>query len=76
MITSEVAKRLVSIVGQENYDDSNVGRLAYSYDSTPNKQAMPDAVVAPRTTKEVSEIVKILLTSIPFRFTLAVQVLI
>lgn len=59
MISNDVAKKFISIVGQENYDDSKVGRLSYSYDSTPNKQAMPDAVICPRNTKEVSEIVKI-----------------
>lgn len=58
MISNDVAKKFISIVGQENYDDSKVGRLSYSYDSTPNKQAMPDAVICPRNTKEVSEIVK------------------
>lgn len=59
MISKDVAQKLATIVGAENYDDSNVGRLSYSYDSTPNRQAMPDAVVSPRNTKEVSEIVKI-----------------
>lgn len=28
-------------------------RLAYSFDATPNYQAMPDAVVAPRSTADV-----------------------
>jgi glycolate oxidase len=59
MIPKDVAKKLAAIVGDENYDDSQVGRLVYSYDSTPNLQSMPDAVICPRNTKEVSEILKI-----------------
>lgn len=59
MITKEVARKLVAIVGEENYDDSKVERLVYSYDSTPNFQSMPDAVISPRNTNEVAEIAKI-----------------
>lgn len=59
MIKDKVKKKLIEIVGEENYDDTNVGRLSYSFDATPNLQALPDAVIAPRNTKEVSEIVKI-----------------
>lgn len=49
----------MNIVGPENYDDSNAGRLVYSYDATPQYQSMPDAVVAPRCTDEVSRILKL-----------------
>lgn len=59
MITEEVKKKIIAIIGEENYEDSKVSRLTYSYDSTPDMQAMPDAVVSPRNTKEVSDIVKI-----------------
>ncbi|RBW69579.1 glycolate oxidase subunit GlcD [Bacillus taeanensis] len=59
MISNEIKLKLCNIVGLENYDDSNVGRLVYSYDATPQFQSMPDAVISPRNTKEVSEIVKI-----------------
>jgi glycolate oxidase len=59
-LISETAKQLfIQIVGRENYDDSKAGRLVYSYDATPQFQAIPDAVMAPRNTKEVSEIVKV-----------------
>ncbi len=47
------ATSFVSIVGEDNVDTSNMGRLTYSYDATPNFQAMPDAVIAPRNTLEV-----------------------
>ncbi|MGG1678951.1 glycolate oxidase subunit GlcD [Neobacillus sp. NRS-1170] len=59
MLSSIVKEKLVSVVTSENFDDSKVERLSYSYDSTPNFQSLPDAVVSPRNTQEVSEIVKI-----------------
>ncbi|MEQ2525958.1 glycolate oxidase subunit GlcD [Bacillaceae bacterium CLA-AA-H227] len=59
MITEEIKKRMIAIIGPENFDDSKVGRLCYSYDATPDLQALPDAVVSPRNTEEVSELVKI-----------------
>ncbi|PAQ16125.1 glycolate oxidase subunit GlcD [Bacillaceae bacterium SAOS 7] len=59
MFSQQVKEKLVAIVGPDNVDDSKAGRLVYSYDATPNFQSMPDAVVAPRNTKEVSDIVKV-----------------
>lgn len=59
MINEEIKKKFIAIVGPENYDDSKVGRLTYSYDATPDMQAMPDAVISPRNTQEISEAVKI-----------------
>lgn len=58
LLTKKMKQELIHIVGSENFDDSKVGRLVYSYDATPQFQSMPDAVIAPRNTKEVSEIVK------------------
>ncbi|KKB73661.1 MULTISPECIES: glycolate oxidase subunit GlcD [Bacillus] len=59
MISAQIKSQLMNIVGPENYDDSNAGRLVYSYDATPQYQSMPDAVVAPRCTDEVSRILKL-----------------
>ncbi|MDA1477940.1 glycolate oxidase subunit GlcD [Bacillus changyiensis] len=59
MISAQTKARLIDIVGKENYDDSNVGRLVYSYDATPQFQSMPDAVIAPQNKTEISQIVKI-----------------
>ncbi|MDY7223262.1 glycolate oxidase subunit GlcD [Halalkalibacterium halodurans] len=59
MLAKEVKEKLIKIVGLENVEDSPVERLVYSYDATPQFQALPDAVVSPRNTKEVAEIVKI-----------------
>ncbi|RLQ96573.1 glycolate oxidase subunit GlcD [Falsibacillus albus] len=59
MISTKVLQEFQSIVGVENVDDSKAGRLVYSYDATPQFQSMPDAIVAPRTTKEVAELLKV-----------------
>lgn len=59
MVDVQIKEELIAVVGAENYDDSKAGRLAYSYDATPNFQSMPDAVISPRNTQEVSSILKI-----------------
>ncbi|WP_374931105.1 glycolate oxidase subunit GlcD [Neobacillus driksii] len=59
LLTKEIKQELINIVDSENFDDSKVGRLVYSYDATPQFQSMPDAVIAPRNKDEVSKIVKI-----------------
>ncbi|WP_223595102.1 glycolate oxidase subunit GlcD [Neobacillus bataviensis] len=59
MLSSIVKEKIVSVVTSENFDDSKVERLSYSYDSTPNFQSLPDAVVSPRNSQEVAEIIKI-----------------
>jgi glycolate oxidase len=59
MLKQHVIDKFISIVGAENVDVSNMGRLTYSYDATPQFQSMPDAVVSPRNTQEVAEILKV-----------------
>lgn len=59
MLEKQIIHSFVSIVGEDNVDTSNMGRLTYSYDATPNFQAMPDAVIAPRNTNEVAEVLKV-----------------
>ncbi|WP_449539632.1 glycolate oxidase subunit GlcD [Ferdinandcohnia sp. Marseille-Q9671] len=59
MIDTKAKQQLITIVGTENFDDTNAGRLVYSYDATPQFQSMPDAVIAPRSKEEISEIVKV-----------------
>ncbi|MFA9558825.1 glycolate oxidase subunit GlcD [Evansella sp. AB-rgal1] len=59
MLTKEVRKKLVEIVGEINVLDSQQDIVVYSYDATPNYQAMPDAAIRPRNTQDVSQIVKI-----------------
>lgn len=59
MLDTKIRKAIESIVGSENIEDDNASLLAYSYDSTPQFQAMPDAAVSPRNAEEVSAIVKL-----------------
>ena len=62
MISDEVKKRIRAVVGKENALDSDLDRFGYSYDSSfiallPAN--LPDVVVRPLTTEEVSEVMKI-----------------
>ncbi|WP_078544696.1 glycolate oxidase subunit GlcD [Litchfieldia alkalitelluris] len=59
MLPELIKRRLIKLVGAENFKDSNVSKLAYSYDATPQFQAMPDAIISPRNKKEVSQILKL-----------------
>ncbi|MGE7766538.1 glycolate oxidase subunit GlcD [Peribacillus sp. NPDC096540] len=59
MLTKQVKQQLLAIVDSENYDDSKVECLVYSYDATPGYQSMPDAVIKPGCTNEVAAIVKV-----------------
>lgn len=59
MVPEIVIDKLKNIVGSENVETNEASLLAYSYDSTAQFQALPDAVVAPRSTEEVSKIVKV-----------------
>ncbi|PAE89237.1 glycolate oxidase subunit GlcD [Shouchella clausii] len=59
MLSQAITEELENIVGNDNVQTSQASRLVYSYDATPNFQALPDAVVAPRSTEEVAEVVKV-----------------
>lgn len=59
MIAPDIKREFINIVGEENFEDSEVERLVYSYDATPNFQSIPDAVVSPRNTEEVSKILQL-----------------
>lgn len=59
MLQTELIQSFARIVGTENVETSDASRVAYSYDATPNFQALPDAVVSPRNTEEVAEVVKL-----------------
>lgn len=57
MISASIKGKFEAIVGKENMMESQAQRLVYSYDATPNVQALPDLVLAPRSTQEVVNIV-------------------
>lgn len=59
MMDENTKKQFTDIVGQNNFFDSPSEMLTYSYDGTPEFQSMPDGVIAPRSTEEISAVVKI-----------------
>ncbi len=59
MLSPDIIKQFELICGTENVESSNASRISYSYDATANFQALPDLIISPRNTEEVSEIVKL-----------------
>ncbi len=59
MIPPAIRSQLIEIVGSARYHDSNEARLSYSYDATPNFQALPDAVIMPKSKEEIQAVLKI-----------------
>ena len=53
------SRRLAAVVGGKWFKDDPESLVSYSYDATPLYQAMPDGVIFPGSTQEVSDIVKI-----------------
>jgi glycolate oxidase len=58
MIDEYTAQELRHIVGERNYLNSREDLISYSYDSSV-EEAVPEAVVFPTSTEQVSEIMKI-----------------
>jgi glycolate oxidase len=58
MIDSNISHELVEIVGQEHILTSPEDLICYSYDGT-FAEELPDAVISPASTKEVSAILKV-----------------
>ena len=52
----EIINRLVQIVGAENVLTQKEELICYSYDATPGFSQLPDAVVMPGSTAEVSQV--------------------
>ncbi|MRH41253.1 glycolate oxidase subunit GlcD [Aquibacillus halophilus] len=59
MLSTAIKEKLIQIVGNQNFQDSKASQLVYSFDATPQFQTLPDAIVSPHNTGEISEIVKI-----------------
>lgn len=60
MLDAQVIRRLRSIVGDAHFRDDPEALVAHSYDGTPMLQSLPDGVVYPGSTEQVSEIMKTL----------------
>lgn len=59
MLQQEIRAGLKTIVGEKYCLDTQEALVAYSYDATPMQQALPDIVVMPANTEEVSQVVKV-----------------
>lgn len=58
-MNTDILKELRSIVGADWCLDSPADLTTYSYDATPRYRNLPDAVVLPASTQEVSAIMKV-----------------
>jgi glycolate oxidase len=58
MISDQAKNQLIQVVGSDNYQDDPVELVAYAYDSFIEK-SLPDAVIFPLTTQQVSQVLKI-----------------
>lgn len=60
MLKAEALKELVQLLGQENVITEKEDLLTYSYDATAAmKHELPDVVITPKSTEQVSEVMKI-----------------
>lgn len=55
----EFLDQLCQAIGEDLVYTDATTRLAYSFDATPNYQALPDAVVAPRSRQDVEHILRL-----------------
>ncbi|WP_422661550.1 FAD-binding oxidoreductase [Paenibacillus sp. EC2-1] len=59
MLKQAIREQLTAVVGEKWFKDDKESLVAYSYDATPLYQSMPDGIVFPASTLEVSDVVKI-----------------
>jgi glycolate oxidase len=59
MLEVSISQKLRSIVGEAYYKEDPEALITHSYDATPMLQHMPDGVIYPGTTAEVSSILKV-----------------
>lgn len=59
MLETSIRAKLASIVGEAWFKDDMEALVSYSYDATPMQQALPDGVIFPSTTQQVSDILKV-----------------
>jgi glycolate oxidase len=60
MLDNQIRKQLFDIVGENYYKDDPEALITHSYDGTPMLQSMPDGVIYPKDTNQVSAIMKVL----------------
>ena len=59
-LTEPVKRELRAVVGEAWFKDDPESRVTHSYDGTPMRQALPDGVIYPGSTEDVSAILNIL----------------
>ncbi|WP_010273937.1 FAD-binding oxidoreductase [Paenibacillus senegalensis] len=59
MLDPKVRELLLAVTGDKGFRDDPESLVTHSYDATPMVQAMPDAVMYPESTEQVSAILKI-----------------
>lgn len=60
MLEPGIVSKLKLIVGENDYRDDPEALVTHSYDGTPMLQSLPDGVIYPESTDEVSRIMKVL----------------
>lgn len=60
MLNEQAVSRLRAIVGEKYFRTDKEALVAHSYDGTPMLQSLPDGVIYPQSTEQVSEIMKVL----------------
>lgn len=58
-MNTEIKLKLKNLVGEKNFLDSIEDRMVYSYDGTPLLSQMPEAILRPGSTEEISRILKV-----------------
>jgi glycolate oxidase len=59
MLEESVRGKFLSVVGPKRFRDDQEALVSHSYDATPMLQSMPDAVIYPESSEEVSAILRI-----------------
>lgn len=60
LLSDHVKRELEAVLGPGGVKDDMESRVTHSYDGTPMQQALPDAVVYPESTEQVSGVMKVL----------------
>jgi glycolate oxidase len=55
----KILDKIKSIVGNDNYMDSPEDKIVYSYDGTPMVSQLPEAIVLPKNTDQISTLLKL-----------------
>lgn len=60
MLDNQIRQQLFNIVGEMYFKDDMESLVTHSYDGTPMLQSLPDGVIYPKDTAQVSAIMKVL----------------